>query len=98
MKWIGLVAAAVFTLRKFASLSGVQREEIPGLPAPGDRHIAIFRLDGAMFFRVISGKVMEGVANLHATAAARRHTGNDEGLPHLQIDTHPTNEIITRGV
>ena len=47
---IGLVAAAVFTLRKFASLSGVQREEIPGLPAPGDRHIAIFRLDGAMFF------------------------------------------------
>ena len=47
---IGLVAAAVFTLRKFASLSGVQREEIPGPPAPGDRHIAIFRLDGAMFF------------------------------------------------
>jgi SulP family sulfate permease len=47
---IGLVAAAVFTLRKFASLSGVQREEIAGPPAPGDRHIAIFRLDGAMFF------------------------------------------------
>jgi SulP family sulfate permease len=47
---IGLVAAAVFTLRKFASLSGVQREEIPGPPAPGDRHIAILRLDGAMFF------------------------------------------------
>ncbi|MCX6499069.1 MAG: SulP family inorganic anion transporter [Arthrobacter sp.] len=47
---IGLVAAALFTLRKFASLSGVQREDIPGPPAPGDRHIAIFRLDGAMFF------------------------------------------------
>ena len=47
---IGLVAAAVFTLRKFASLSGVQREDIPGPPAPGDRHIAILRLDGAMFF------------------------------------------------
>lgn len=47
---IGLVAAAMFTLRKFASLSGVQREDIPGPPVPGDRHIAIFRLDGAMFF------------------------------------------------
>ncbi|MGO4491954.1 SulP family inorganic anion transporter, partial [Arthrobacter sp. 2YAF22_2] len=47
---IGLVAAALFTLRKFASLSGVQREDIPGPAAPGDGHIAIFRLDGAMFF------------------------------------------------
>ncbi len=47
---IGLAAAALFTLRKFASMSGVQREEIPGDPADGDDHIAIFRLDGAMFF------------------------------------------------
>ncbi|HSO15932.1 MAG TPA: SulP family inorganic anion transporter [Arthrobacter sp.] len=47
---IGLVAAALFTLRKFASLSGVKREEIPGARVQGDEHIAIFRLDGAMFF------------------------------------------------
>jgi SulP family sulfate permease len=47
---IGLVAAALFTLRKFASLSGVKREEIPGPREAGDEHIAIFRLDGAMFF------------------------------------------------
>ncbi|WP_427172153.1 SulP family inorganic anion transporter [Arthrobacter sp. 92] len=47
---IGLAAAALFTLRKFASLSGVQREKIPGAPEAGDEHIAIFRLDGAMFF------------------------------------------------
>jgi len=47
---IGLVAAALFTLRKFASLSGVKREEIPGAPEAGDEHIAILRLDGAMFF------------------------------------------------
>jgi SulP family sulfate permease len=47
---IGLAAAALFTLRKFASLSGVRREVIPGVPVPGDEHIAIFRLDGAMFF------------------------------------------------
>ncbi len=47
---IGLVAAALFTLRKFASLSGVKREEIPAPREDGDQHIAIFRLDGAMFF------------------------------------------------
>jgi len=55
-------------------------------------------LDGALFFRVISGKTMEGVANLHASVAARRRTGNDRRPPNLQIDTHPTSEIITRGV
>lgn len=47
---IGLAAAALFALRKFASLSGVQREGIPGPPVEGDEHIAVFRLDGAMFF------------------------------------------------
>lgn len=47
---IGLAAAALFALRKFASLSSVQREEIPGPRAEGDEHIAVLRLDGAMFF------------------------------------------------
>jgi sulfate permease, SulP family len=47
---IGLAAAALFALRKFAALSTVQREEIPGPPAEGDEHIAVLRLDGAMFF------------------------------------------------
>lgn len=47
---IGLAAAALFTLRKFASLSSVQREEIPAPRAEGDEHIAVLRLDGAMFF------------------------------------------------
>jgi sulfate permease, SulP family len=47
---IGLAAAALLTLRKFASLSGVRREQIAGKPVEGDKHIAIFRLDGAMFF------------------------------------------------
>ncbi|MBE4719153.1 SulP family inorganic anion transporter [Pseudarthrobacter sp. AB1] len=47
---IGLVAAALFTLRKFATLSSVEREEIPGPHDEGDEHIALFRLDGAMFF------------------------------------------------
>ena len=47
---IGLAAPPCFTLRKFASLSGVRREDIAGAPVEGDEHIAIFRLDGAMFF------------------------------------------------
>lgn len=47
---IGLAAAALFALRTFASLSSVQREEIPGPGAEGDEHIAVLRLDGAMFF------------------------------------------------
>jgi SulP family sulfate permease len=47
---IGLAAAALLTLRKFASLSGVRREAIAGTPAEGDGHIAIFTLGGAMFF------------------------------------------------
>ncbi len=47
---IGLAAAALFTLRKFASLSGVEREDIAGPQVDGDEHIAVFRLDGAMFF------------------------------------------------
>ncbi|MDQ0677457.1 SulP family sulfate permease [Arthrobacter pascens] len=47
---IGLAAAAFFTLRKFASLSAVEREEISGPAIDGDEHIAVFRLDGAMFF------------------------------------------------
>jgi SulP family sulfate permease len=47
---IGLAAAALFTLRRLAALSSVQREEISGTQAEGDEHIAVFRLDGAMFF------------------------------------------------
>jgi SulP family sulfate permease len=47
---IGLAAAALLTLRKFASLSAVRREQVAGQPVEGDDHIAIFRLDGAMFF------------------------------------------------
>ncbi|UVJ41661.1 SulP family inorganic anion transporter [Arthrobacter sp. CJ23] len=47
---IGLAAAAVLTLRKVASLTGVRREEIQGPPVDGDQHIAVFTLDGAMFF------------------------------------------------
>ncbi|MFC4630083.1 SulP family inorganic anion transporter [Promicromonospora alba] len=47
---IGLVVAAFFALRRVARASSVHREPLPGVAHEGDEHIALFRLDGAMFF------------------------------------------------
>ncbi|MEE1620616.1 SulP family inorganic anion transporter [Zafaria sp. J156] len=47
---IGVLVAAFFALRSVARLSGVAREEIGGEPVPGDERIAVFRLEGSMFF------------------------------------------------
>jgi lipopolysaccharide transport system ATP-binding protein len=55
-------------------------------------------LDGALFFRVISGRAMEGVANLHANVSARRRSATYERPPNPQIDTQAMTEIITSGV
>ncbi|MEP6481386.1 MAG: SulP family inorganic anion transporter [Rhodoglobus sp.] len=47
---IGIAAAAFFALRHLSRSGGVHREEIPGPAQPGDDRIALFRLDGALFF------------------------------------------------
>jgi SulP family sulfate permease len=47
---IGIAVAAFFALRSVSASSGVHREELPGEAAPGDERIALFRLDGALFF------------------------------------------------
>ena len=47
---IGIVVAAFFALRQVAKRSSVTREPLPGPAQPGDAHIALLRLDGAMFF------------------------------------------------
>lgn len=47
---IGIGAAAFFALRALAKSGGVHREELPTPALPGDEHIALFRLDGALFF------------------------------------------------
>lgn len=47
---IGIVCAALLTLRKFARLGSVRREPIEGAAHEGDERIAVFRLDGLMFF------------------------------------------------
>ncbi|MEV4776808.1 SulP family inorganic anion transporter [Microbacterium sp. LWH12-1.2] len=56
---IGILAAAFFTLRRLANSAGVHREELPPPAEPGDERIAVFRLDGALFFgaaeRIVTG-------------------------------------------
>jgi sulfate permease, SulP family len=47
---IGIIVAAFFALRSLAKASGVHREELPGPARDGDEQIALFRLDGALFF------------------------------------------------
>jgi SulP family sulfate permease len=47
---IGLLVAAFFALRSVAKASSVHREPLPGVAQPGDERIALFRLDGALFF------------------------------------------------
>jgi len=47
---IGIAVAAFFALRALANSSGVHREELPGPVHDGDEHIALYRLDGALFF------------------------------------------------
>ncbi|WP_433874608.1 SulP family inorganic anion transporter [Sinomonas atrocyanea] len=57
---IGLVAAALLTLRQFAKLGTVRREPIAGPAHDGDEHIAVFRLDGLMFFGA-ADRILEDV-------------------------------------
>jgi len=60
---IGLLAAGFFALRQLARTSGVHREELPGPAAPGDERIAVFRLEGALFFGAAE-RMLERVAAL----------------------------------
>jgi SulP family sulfate permease len=60
---IGIAAAALFALRSLARSGGVHREELP-LPAePGDERIALFRLDGALFFGA-ADRMLERVSSI----------------------------------
>ena len=57
---IGVLAAAFFALRTMSRAAGVHREPLPGEPHPGDEHIALFRIDGALFFGA-ADRVLERV-------------------------------------
>ena len=47
---VGLVVAAFLALRALARSGSATREPLPGPAQPGDERIALFRLDGALFF------------------------------------------------
>lgn len=47
---IGIVVAAFFALRTIALTSGVRRDSLPGPACLGDDRIALFRINGSMFF------------------------------------------------
>ncbi len=81
---IGIVAAGFFALRRLAGSALVTREELPEPAAPGDERIALFRLEGALFFGAaerIAGQIadvegvevvilrLSGVQSLDATGA-----------------------------
>ncbi|WP_324612974.1 SulP family inorganic anion transporter [Agromyces kandeliae] len=47
---VGIAVAAFLALRALARSSGVHREELPGPAEVGDERVALFRLEGALFF------------------------------------------------
>lgn len=60
---IGIVATAFFALRALVKSSGVHREAIPGEAQPGDERIALFRMQGALFFGA-SDRILEAVTHV----------------------------------
>ncbi|MFF1528284.1 SulP family inorganic anion transporter [Cellulomonas sp. NPDC058312] len=60
---IGIAAAAVISLRSLARAAGVHREEIPGPAQAGDAHIALFRIEGSLFFAAAE-RVLQRVAEV----------------------------------
>lgn len=47
---LGIVVAGFLALRAVARGSGVHRDPLPGPAQPGDQHVALFRLEGSVFF------------------------------------------------
>ncbi|MEP9390937.1 SulP family inorganic anion transporter [Gordonia sp. VNQ95] len=92
---IGIVVAAFFALRQIARRSSVTREELPGPAQPGDEHIALLRLDGAMFFGAaerISSTISEGAGRSKVSVVIIR-------MSHLGMldatGAHTLAEIVT---
>lgn len=56
---IGIAAAAFFTLRRLSLDTRVHREALPGTAITGDDRIALFRIDGALFFAAAARMLAE---------------------------------------
>ncbi|CDQ44731.1 SulP family inorganic anion transporter [Mycolicibacterium neoaurum] len=66
---LGMLVAALFALAAMARRSGVHREALPGPYRPGDEHIMLLRLDGAMFFGAAE-RISDTIAELAASGPA----------------------------
>jgi SulP family sulfate permease len=89
---IGLLIAAFFALRSVAGATSVHREPLPGVAHEGDERIALFRLDGAMFFGA-SERILGEV-----TALTEAGPGARPALPDGRPDTlhEPVEVVILR--
>lgn len=59
---IGLAVAAFFALRTLSRMSAAHREPLPGDPTAGDERIALFRVEGSLFFGA-ADRLVEAIAN-----------------------------------
>lgn len=60
---IGVLVAAFFALRALVKSGGVHREEITGPAQDGDARIAVYRIEGALFFAAAE-RVLERVSDI----------------------------------
>lgn len=60
---IGIAAASFFALRTLSRTSGVHREELSAPALTGDERIALFRIDGSLFFGAAE-RVLERISAL----------------------------------
>jgi SulP family sulfate permease len=59
---IGLAVAAFFALRALSRMSGAHRDPLPGPSQPGDERIALFHVEGSLFFGA-ADRLVEEIAS-----------------------------------
>jgi SulP family sulfate permease len=82
---IGLLIAAFFALRAVAGATSVHREPLPGVAHEGDERIALFRLDGAMFFGA-SDRILGEVTALTDAGSSGRGDGDGRDDLHEPVE------------
>ncbi|MFV0433181.1 MAG: SulP family inorganic anion transporter [Leucobacter sp.] len=72
---IGLAVAAFFALRALSRMSGAFRDRLPGDPEPGDDRIALFHIEGSLFFGAADRLVEEIAAEPDVEVVILRLSG-----------------------
>ena len=75
---IGVAVAAFFALRTLGNMSVAAREPLPGAVQPGDERIALFSVEGSLFFGA-ADRLVEAIADEEGVEVAILR------LSHLQI-------------